>query len=297
MPPQVLFIAPTRIGDAVLASSLLEYLRQMQPDARVTIVASPYSAPLYEAYPSLSALHSVNKQSYARHWLKIWNIARGRRWDAVWDLRGSALAYLCRTRRRYIFRGMAEPMPKLQQFARQMKLQELPLPVLWTSATHEARARHIIPDGERVLVFAPCANWPPKEWPVAHFITLAQQLCAGAYRGYRPMIVTAPHERSRALPLLEALKEYQPVDATDGALSLLELYACFRRARGFVGNDSGLMHMAAAAGIPTLGLFGPTDVVTYQPCGMHAGYLIAPAGNLSQLLPETVAATMIAWKR
>jgi ADP-heptose:LPS heptosyltransferase len=296
MSPPVLFIAPTRIGDAVLAASLLAYICRMQDQARVTIIASPYSAPLYAAYPQLAALHVVAKQSYARHWLKIWRIALPHRWDAVWDLRGSALAYLCRTRQRYIFRSTAKPMPKLRQFAQLLGLPQLPLPVLWTSAADDARAREVIAEHEKVIVLAPSANWPPKEWPMEHFITLAHQLFSGAYRGYLPMIVTAPHERDRALPLLHALSAYRPIDATNGALSLLELYACLRRARGFVGNDSGLMHMAAAAGIPTIGLFGPTDAVTYQPQGVKASALHAPGGNLAQLTPEAVAETMIAWK-
>ena len=45
--------------------------------------------------------------------------------------------------------------------------------------------------------------------------------------------------------------------AYPGQLDLLTSYACLKRARLFIGNDSGAMHLAAAAGAPTLGLFGP----------------------------------------
>ena len=44
-------------------------------------------------------------------------------------------------------------------------------------------------------------------------------------------------------------------------------YACLKRAQLFIGNDSGLMHMAAAAGTPTIGLFGPSDDKLYGPWG------------------------------
>jgi heptosyltransferase-3 len=295
MPASVLFIAPTRIGDAVLASSLLEYIRLQQPDAQVTIIASQFSAPLFKAYPTLTALHVIHKQSYGRHWWNIWNIAIRTCWDTVWDMRGSALAYSCVTKRRHIFRGYPKPMPKIEQFERQLALPSLPRPVLWTSLADDARARTIIPDDRHVFVFAPSANWPPKEWPVENFISLAQQLLKGVYHGYRPMIITAAHERASAAPLLTALQEFSPIDATDGTLTLLELYACLRRARGFVGNDSGLMHMAAASGIPTLGLFGPTDALTYQPVGARASQLLAPDGNMTLLSPEIVAEKIISW--
>ncbi|MFZ4125879.1 MAG: glycosyltransferase family 9 protein, partial [Rickettsiales bacterium] len=102
---QILFIAPTRIGDAVLATSLLEHIRLTHPSAQVTIIASPFSAPLFSGYPNLNALHIVDKQSFSRHWLRIWKVAVATQWSEVWDMRGSALGYLCATRKRYIFKS------------------------------------------------------------------------------------------------------------------------------------------------------------------------------------------------
>jgi ADP-heptose:LPS heptosyltransferase len=52
-----------------------------------------------------------------------------------------------------------------------------------------------------------------------------------------------------------------------GKTDLLTAYACLKRASLFIGNDSGLMHLAAAAGAPTLGLFGPSDERHYAPWG------------------------------
>jgi len=50
-------------------------------------------------------------------------------------------------------------------------------------------------------------------------------------------------------------------------VDLLTAYAALKRADLFIGNDSGLMHIAAAAGIPTIGLFGPSDERRYGPWG------------------------------
>lgn len=288
MTQQVLFIAPTRIGDAVLATSLLEHIRVSTPDAQVTIVASPFSAPLYSGYPLLHSLRIVDKQSFSRHWWHIWHLAMKRRWDSVWDMRGSALSYMCATRKRYIFKSTPTPAPKRDQYSMQLNLPPLPYPTLWPQLDDIVNASGVIHVADKVIIFAPCANYLGKEWPTEHFIALGQRLFGTAFKGYRPMIVCAAHERARALPLLEALKEFRPIDVTNGELSLLTIYACFVRARGFVGNDSGLMHMAAASGIPTLGLFGPTDDITYQPCGAKASYLVAPERNLSKLQPHTV---------
>jgi hypothetical protein len=63
---------------------------------------------------------------------------------------------------------------------------------------------------------------------------------------------------------------------TVGRIDLLTAYACLKRVRLFIGNDSGLMHLAAAAGAPTLGLFGPSDDRLYAPWGEYARTLRGP---------------------
>ena len=94
-------------------------------------------------------------------------------------------------------------------------------------------------------------------------------------------------ERAMAAPLLAALP-----DAIDlaGRLSLPEAAACLARAALYVGNDSGLMHLAAASGAPTLGLFGPTPVAEYAPAGPRAVAVSAPGGCMPNLTVEAAHA-------
>lgn len=293
-PSHILFIAPTRIGDAVLASSLLEHIRLTQPNARVTIIASSFSAPLFTGYLSLDALHIVDKLSFSRHWWRIWKIAIEKQWNEIWDMRGSMLAYLCATRQRHVFTSTDETMPKCEQYRIKLGLPALPYPALWPQSGDIAKAHSIASDYDKIIVLAPCANWLAKEWPIEYFIELGRRLFGELFKGYRPFIVCAAHERARALPLLEALKAFAPIDATHGDISLLAIYAIFSNAHGFIGNDSGLMHMAAASGAPTLGLFGPTDNITYQPYGPKVAHVVAAEGLLRKLQPEIVLKEFVA---
>jgi len=57
---------------------------------------------------------------------------------------------------------------------------------------------------------------------------------------------------------------------------LATVAAVIARAALYVGNDSGLMHVAAAAGVPTLGLFGPSDDRHFRPWGAHAAFVRTP---------------------
>ncbi len=115
------------------------------------------------------------------------------------------------------------------------------------------------------VALAPTANWEPKVWPADRFAAVFRRLDLGA-----TAIVLGgpgPAERTMAEPLLAALP--RAIDLV-GRLSLPEVAAALQQAMLFIGNDSGLMHLAAAAGTPTIGLFGPTDAATYRPAGRCA---------------------------
>ena len=67
--PRILFVTATRIGDAVLSTGLLAHLIERYPGARVTVTASPVSAPLFQGVPGLERLIALSKRRHARHWL------------------------------------------------------------------------------------------------------------------------------------------------------------------------------------------------------------------------------------
>ncbi len=94
-------------------------------------------------------------------------------------------------------------------------------------------------------------------------------------------------EQAMAAPLFAALPG--AIDLV-GRLTLPEVVACLERCDLFVGNDSGLMHLAAAAGTPTIGLFGPTDAATYAPTGRLATAVVAQSMDAISVEQVTRAA-------
>jgi len=82
--------------------------------------------------------------------------------------------------------------------------------------------------------------------------------------------------------VLDALPRDRVIDLV-GAVDLPTAAACLRRCALFVGNDSGLMHLAAAAGTPTLGLFGPSPADRYGPWGRHAAFVRTPESSAELL--------------
>ena len=278
----VLFIAPGRIGDAVLCSGLVARLAAEAPHARFTVAGSPLVLPLFRDLPGLDALIPLEKRRFSLHWLGLWRRVRGRRWGLVLDMRGSALARVLRARRRAVRTPLpagTAPVHKVLEAARVLRLEDDPPPPhLFTSAETRAEAARLLgEDSGPVLALAPVANWVGKMWPVERFAQLAARLTGpdGPLPGARVLLLGGPQDRAASEPVRRAVPRARMIDAV-GRIDLLTAYAALARARLFVGNDSGLMHLAAAAGAPTLGLFGPSDDRLYAPWGPQARALRGP---------------------
>ena len=276
---RLLFITATRIGDAVLSTGLLGRLIEEHPEIRVTVAVGRLSAPLFAAVPGLERIVVIDKQRYNRHWLRLWHRTAFRYWDIVVDLRGSAISYLVPAGRRHVI-GKRRPgrhrVEELGDLIGDPQHPAPPAPRLWLAEAVKARAAEMLPEGPPVLAVAPAANWMGKTWPAERFAELALRLTGdgGILPGGRIAVVAAPHEIFQARPVLQAAGE-RGIDLV-GNGDLLLAAGCLQRAAFFVGNDSGLMHLAAAAGTLTLGLFGPSPEARYRPWGPKAAFVRTP---------------------
>ena len=107
--------------------------------------------------------------------------------------------------------------------------------------------------------------------------------------GAIPAVFAGPgqQEHAMAAPLLATLPG--AIDLV-GRLTLPEAAACLARCALFVGNDFGLMHLAAAAGTPTLGLFGPTPAAEYAPAGRSARVVMSSSSRMDDLSVDAALA-------
>ncbi|WP_299444534.1 glycosyltransferase family 9 protein [uncultured Rhodospira sp.] len=273
---KLLFITNSRIGDAVLSTGLLSYAMEHYPGVHITVACGHVAAPLFEGLPALDRLIPMHKKPWGGHWRALYAQTKGTKWDLIIDLRGSPLPWLLWPHRTLRPQGHAvAPDHRLRRIATTVSktgFSHPPEPHLWTRPEDEAAADAALAgtgDGP-ILALAPTANWIAKVWPADRFVELARRLTApdGPLPGARIAVVAAPDEREAAAPVLDALAGPGTIDLV-GRLHLLAVAAVFSRCALFVGNDSGLMHMAAAAGAPTVGLFGPSRDEHYAPWGRH----------------------------
>jgi len=272
---KILFITSSRIGDAILSSGLLNHIEQTYPDAKVTIACGPLAVSLFEGYPLLEQIIPLKKEKYNKHWIKLWKRVVGVRWDIVIDLRDSAVSRLVCSKRRCVFsKHIDKSEHKVRQNAAVMKLSSVPEPKLWFTPEQVGKAGALIPDGGAVLGVGPTANWIGKTWPAERFIEVIEFMTGrgGVMEGARVAVFGAPGEEADAQKVMDAVPDGRGVDLIAKG-SPGDAAAALARCGFYLGNDSGLMHCAAAAGVPTMGVFGPSYPHIYAPWGRHTSYV------------------------
>ena len=124
------------------------------------------------------------------------------------------------------------------------------------------------------VIINPGAGWGSKQWPAERYGEVARAL---SICGFTPLINFGPGEQELALE----------VQATSGGVSqpiscsISELIAFTRRARLFLGGDTGPLHLAAALRVPVVAIFGPTDPARNGPYGTQSVVLRNPASKTS----------------
>ena len=283
---KILFITSNRLGDAVLSTGLLSWLVAEYPDAKITIACGPYASGLFRAVPNLERLHVLKKQTWNRHWIGLWKACIGTEWDLIVDLRNSIVSRLLRARRR-VYGGKHSGQHKVIEHAAVLGVANPPAPHVWLDAAAENEAVKLLPADRPILALGPAANWAGKQWPIENFAELAQRLTAtgGVMAGAAVLVIADGKEREQILPLLQSIPDANRVELLGYELAVVA--ACLKRATLFVGNDSGLMHLAAAVGTKTLGLFGPGYEDIYGPWGKHCAF-VRTAESREELLSRLV---------
>lgn len=134
----------------------------------------------------------------------------------------------------------------------------------------------IIPFAEsgKFAILNPGAGWGAKQWPPERYGLVAKQL---ANDGLRSIVNYGPGEEQ----LASAVEAASDGAAQPMSCSISELISLTRRARLFIGGDTGPMHLAAALKVPVVALFGPTNPARNGPFGVTSVVLRSPTSLTS----------------
>ncbi|MBN1125608.1 MAG: glycosyltransferase family 9 protein [Sedimentisphaerales bacterium] len=135
----------------------------------------------------------------------------------------------------------------------------------------------MIPTSKPLAILHPGSGGSAKCWNLENFISLAQVL---RNKGMQVVFLLGPAEQERLSEEEKRRLAESSMCFTD--LDLEQVVQVLSCAILFCGSDSGITHLAAGLGIPTLAIFGPTDSNIYRPLGSRVKVLIEPAESFSK---------------
>jgi heptosyltransferase-2 len=285
-----LVIAPQWIGDAVMSEPLLARLAGR--GERVVVAALPWVAPVYRAMAQVVEVIEFPFAHGRLDWARRRRVAaalRGR-FDVAYVLpnsfKSALVPWLAGIPKRIGYRGegrfvlldrcLPNPAgrPPMVAFYSALAGPAAPkgaVPRLRIAAADRDAAMHAAGVGPgRYWAFAPGAEYgPAKRWPEARFAELARSLHASS--GLPVVLLGSAAEAA----LCDEIAAAAPgaCRAFAGTISLFEAMALIASARGVVTNDSGLMHVAAAFGVPQVAVFGSTSPEHTPPLNERARVL------------------------
>jgi ADP-heptose:LPS heptosyltransferase len=154
------------------------------------------------------------------------------------------------------------------------------------NADDVTQVQELLPTTHALVVCNAGAGWATKRWPARHYAVLADQLHKS---GMIVAFIGAESDRHA----FEEVRQFGAAEAVDliGKTSIKQLVALLSLAKAHVGGDTGSTHIAAALGVPAIGLYSVTRPERSCPYGQRHNTLYDPAG-ISRISPEQVLATL-----
>jgi heptosyltransferase II len=325
----ILIVAPSWIGDTILAQPLFARLHELHPDLALDVLAAPWSAPLLARMPEVRRVipspFRHGRFDLGGRWALGRQLASERYDQAIvlpntWKsalpvffagipqrtgFTGEARAGLLNDRRNLDETAvplLAERYAQLAEPAGVPPRRPLTLPRLTSTPAQQEAARRALglPPDAVAVVFCPGAEYgPAKRWPARHFATLSGMLPG-------PVWLIGSEKDAAVGAEIERLSDGRAVNLC-GRTSLEQAIDLIAGARFVVSNDSGLMHVAAALDRPMAALFGSSSPGYTPPLSPHARIISlglecspcfkreCPLGHLrclNDLTPEQVAAVL-----
>jgi lipopolysaccharide heptosyltransferase II len=287
---RVLIVRLRSIGDTVLATASLDALRRFLPDAQIDVLLESWVAPVLEGFDAVDNIITVERGSTIER-ARVARELRSVRYDVAYNLHGGTTATLlmraagAKHRVGYdsyqysrLLSHAAPPPTELWGTVKTHSVEQQLALLGWTgvpvsdrpptrlAVTEKAKASVAerlraarLDEAKPLALIHPAAAFDTKQWATENFARVAEDLSA---RGFTCVAISAPNESQVVAGLVEN-SSASITPFTD--LSLPEVTALAARSRLFVGNDSGIAHIAAAVRAPSVVIFGSSNVAHWRP--------------------------------
>tara|TARA_B110000503_G_scaffold140934_1_gene233103 strand:- start:475 stop:1377 length:903 start_codon:yes stop_codon:yes gene_type:complete len=293
----ILFITLSNIGDVILTLPTLEAIHGKYPGAMVDIVGDKKSLILFKNFPYVNNIIEKNKDSGLKGLAKLILTIRQTRYDLAIDLRTDGLLYFIRSKiklNKYsnISTKDLHSVEKHFLVIKEIVDKTIYKPKIWLTIDEEKVSNRVLGKNEdrKVLALGLGANYAGKIWPVDSFVKLA-----GRLKPYFDIVMLIGNKQDNKLAIeFQSMYEGDTINCS-GQHNLLETASLLSKALFFVGNDSGLGHIASAVNIKSLTIFGPGEPWRYRPWGDKGIWIQSSDLKINSVNPDQAADKIISF--
>jgi len=270
-----LILRPGAIGDTLLAFPVLRALRAQYIHPHITFVGNASVLPLALAF---EVAETVSDYEHMR-WSELFS-AHGIHSPALQDLLQHIDSAICWLRDpegmvehnllmagvRHVIVAPGRPRESMHLVDYLAQTIGLPKPVgIHTPFTLPGSG---VPHPAQTVAIHPGSGGANKCWPAHHFAAIIEWLWNLTAQGYPVLLLSGPADQESINDVLRRLAPREPA-MLERMINepLLAVASQLQQCRCYLGNDSGITHLAALLGIPTIALFGPSDPATWRPVG------------------------------
>lgn len=264
----ILVISLSNIGDVLLTLPVVGALREGFPKAQISILVGIKAVAVAKDNPMFSEVIIYDKHKGLKEKLAFIKKLRKKGYDLVIDLRHSLFPFFLGIKSYYpkFFQKTDFGEHRVKKHLRSLKklglnTQKIHFP-FYISEIAQENIKRIL--GEKkdseLIVINPTAASQLKCWYIERFILLTKRI--QEILNLQIVIIGGKEDREKCSKICQEISGSLNLA---GQLNLQELAALLERAKIFVTNDSGPLHLASALGVPTLAIFGPTDPLKYGP--------------------------------
>ncbi|MDD4871387.1 MAG: glycosyltransferase family 9 protein [Kiritimatiellae bacterium] len=276
--PRILVLRGGAIGDFIFTLPALQALRTRWPDSYIEIIGYPHIAQLAQAGRLADAIASLDKAEIARYfsfnpsipdeqvdYIKSFDLIISYLFDPAGTVKenlrsigAKQVIYGCPiVENAHAVDVLMKPLEELAIYS-----EGIEYPCLRLKDSHKKAGSVIVEKmGKKIIAIHPGSGSPKKNWPLENFLSLGELISTRT--NIQPVFILGEADNVIAEKLASTKTSFPIVSGH----SLVDLAGILSACAGYIGNDSGITHLAASLGITVVAIYGPTDPAIWAPRG------------------------------
>ena len=282
---KILFVSLSNIGDAVMTLPTLIYLKKIYPSAKFDLICDMRSVEIFQSFPSINKIYIRDKKGGIYYQFRFIRKIRQTNYDLAVDLKTDFLLWFLRAKRK-IRKVNNKSLHSVEKHFISIcsNLKKIPDPKIYIPNKLQNNIKKVFPSNKgKTIALALGANSNHKVWPTKNYVRLLKLL---KIKFANIILLGSKNEMDKA-QLFKKLYAKKVFDFC-GKLTLLETASVIKKSDFFIGNDSGLGHIASAVNTQSFIIFGDGDPDRYHPWGNKSSWYQNSEKDISLITPEKI---------